>query len=927
MSRRPQQVVPGRRREFRFPWRTRRQLEREIGEELEFHLESRVEDLIGQGLEAGEARRRAHEEFGDLESARADLTRFGTTNEDKRQRRMIIEELWLDIKYALRSLARTPGFSVVAVAILALGIGVNAAMFGAINLLLLRTSGNVDPERLVSLHSESVERPGSFRMISFPAYRLLRGEIDSLDEVAAHNLTIVGFKDRDVTTRSMAILVSDNYFSMFGEVPAQGRVFTEQECRPGAGVPVVITSHGFWVRQGSPENFVGSTLDINGQARTVVGVTSPGFTGSTAFMTPDFWFPIGSAATVSGGPMAAGDSVDFEDPDNNTVMIMGRLREGQDAKQLQAELDRLGAALEETYPSLGGPRQLSSSPLSRIAVSTDPSDDRVLVGPSILLMAMTGIVLLIACLNLANMFLARGAGRQSEIAVRSSLGSGRGRLVRQMLTESLVLSLLGGLGGLVLAVVASKALLATVGGLMPFGLTINLDLSPDLRVIAVTISFCVLATLAFGLGPALRVTRGDLVGKLRSTLGAGGGAAGSSLAPRNLLIVGQIALSLALLTAGGLFFRGALNAARATPGFALEDSLLVELDPSLVGYDEGQSRETYRRVIDVLETMPDIESVSFASLVPFGAVSSSRGVLPATGELDLDQARRALTYSIGTDYFRTLGLPVMRGRDFTDAEIFDEPTSRVAIIDEPLAEQLWPGQEVIGRQLRLVSSDSTGEPLEVVGVVPGVRHDFFAKTAEPHVYLPYSQRYTANMSLHLKVDERSSRLPHELLATVRDEIRMVDATVPVVALKTMIDHRDQSLFVWVVRAGAKVFAGLGLVALLMALVGIYGVRAFLMSRRTREIGLRMALGATPRGVVGSLVKDGLRPTLIGLAVGAVLALGIAQLLSSMLYQVSALDPLVLVGATTLLLAFATLATYLPARRATLIEPTKALRSE
>ena len=920
--------VPGQRREFRFPWRTKRQLVSEIDDELSFHLDSRIEDLVGAGVEPREAHRRALEEFGDLESARADLTKLGTTNEDKRQRRMIIEELWMDTRYALRSLARTPGFSIVAIAILALGIGVNAAMFGIINVLLLRTSGNVEPERLVSLHSESVERPGSYRMISYPAYRLLRDGLESLEDLAAHNLTVVGIKNGDVTTRSMAIIVSANYFSMFDEVPAQGRVFTEQECRPGAGVPVVITSHGFWVRQGSPENFVGSILDINGQARTVVGVASPGFTGSTAFMTPDFWFPIGSAATVLGGPMAGGADVDFEDPDNNTVMIMGRLREGRDAEQLQGELDRLGVVLEEAFPSAGGPRRLSSSPLSRLAVSTDPSDDRALIGPAMLLMAMTGIVLLIACLNLANMFLARGASRRSEIAVRSSLGSGRARLVRQMLTESLVLSVLGGLGGLALAVAASRALLATVVGLMPFGLTINLDLSPDLRVIAVTIFFCVFATLAFGLGPALRVTRGDLVGQLRSTLGAGSGAAGSSLAPRNLLIVGQIALSLGLLTAGGLFLRGALNAARATPGFALEDSLLVELDPSLVGYDEARTRETYRRVLDVLGTMPDIESVSFASMVPFGAVSSSRGVLPAAGELDVDQARRALTYTIGSDYFRTLGLPVLRGRDFTRTEIFDEPTARVAIIDEPLAEQLWPGQEVVGRQIRLVSSsDSTGEPLEIVGVVPGVRHDFFAKQAEAHVYLPYSQRHTANMSLHLKVDDRSSRLPHELLATVRDEIRMVDATVPVVTLKTMIDHRDQSIFVWIVRAGAKVFAGLGIVALLMALVGIYGVRAFLMARRTREIGLRMALGATPGGVVGSLVKDGLRPTLIGLAIGAVLALGIAQLLSSMLYQVSALDPVVLLGATLLLLAFATLATYLPARRATLIEPTLALRSE
>ena len=926
------QRVRGIPRRFRFPWRTALEIRREVDEELRFHLDLRSEELQDGGLSPEAARREAHRQFGDFEATRRSLTARGRRGELQTRRRTMFEDFWRDTKYAWRSLTRSPGFTAIAVVVLALGIGVNAAMFSLINMLLVRQVLIDKPEQLVGVYSQNTERTDTYRAFSYPQYRDIRDQNRVFTDLAAHDMTIVGIEEGDVTRRVMAGIVSANFFRTFGVPVARGRDFEEVEEAPGSEAAVAVVSHDFWVRHGRDPDILGSTLRINGGLVDVVGVAAEGFTGQTAIFSPDLWVPLGLYERVSGLP-TSGVPTSLKDRQNYQLMLFGRWRPDQAADEAETELQALAARLEAAYPSAQGESYTYVvAPLPRLGVSTRPMTENALTAPAVLLTAMSGVVLLIACLNLANMFLARGASRRTEMAIRLALGGGRSRLLRQMMTEGLLLALAGGAAGLVLAYWGTRWLLSSITALVPLGVTLVLDVRPDPWVIAATAMACVLATLFFGLGPAFKLTAGNLLTGLKESAGDRGGGTGTSrarafLAPRSLLIIAQVALSLVLLTAGGLFIRGALAAAQATPGFSLDSSLLVELDPSLLGHDENRSREIYRQVMERLRSLPEIENAALSSIVPFGSVTSTRGVQPA-GPADPEAAIPAHYYIIGDEYFESLRLPVLRGRGFTAAEARANSGAVVGILDEPLAKRLFPESDALGQRVQIPSRISGAEPvvIEVVGVVPGVRHQFWDKTPSPHLYVPFGQRYAANMHIHLAVAQGVAD-QSALLEKVRKEIRTIDSALPVLTLKTMLDHRDESLFLWLVRAGGKLFSVLGLLALFLALVGVYGVKAFVMARRTREIGIRMALGATRREVLWQMVREGSALTAAGLALGLLLAIGVAQLLSSMLYEVSSSDPLVFLGSTILLAAAATLAAYLPARRATRVEPTVALRHE
>ena len=835
--------------------------------------------------------------------------------------------MFSDLRYGVLMLAKNPGFSAVAILVLALGIGANSAIFSLINAMLLKPLPIERPGELVGIYNEKTTPPGGFRAISYPNYRDLRASADGFSSLAAHNVTLVGIGDGTVTRRVFADLVSANYFETFGSTLALGRAFTPAEEEPGANVPVAIVSYAYWEREGRNPDILGDTLRVNGDLLTIVGVAGEGFTGSSVVLGPEVWLPLGLYGSTTTDIM--GDATQtLAERDNHTLFVFGRLGPGQTPETVAPELEAIAARLEQAYPAENEDRTFGSAPQSRISVSTSPRTDAQFSALSVLVLAMSGVVLLIACLNLANMLLARGATRRREIAIRLSLGGGRGRVVRQLLAEGFVLSAVGGALGLVVAVWAVGLLVTSIVPILPISIA-AFDVGVDWRVVTGTLGFCLLGTILFGLGPAWKLTRGDILSDLKQQANADRQRGRGLRSPRNLLVVGQVALSLTLLTAGGLFLRGAVAASTADPGFAFERGLLLETDPSLAGYDEPRGRAIYQALLTRLRSLPGVDAASFASMVPFGAFSEGRTVQPV-GPAEIDAQSRGASYTIvGSDYFRSLGLSMLRGREFTDAETQADTPPAVAIVDETLARALWPDGDALGQQIRFRDRSTGGvsDPLSVVGLAPGRRNEIFDQQPTPHVYVPFGWQYRGNMNIHVRLDAPGREAAQAMLQTVRAEVRAFDERLPVLALKTLEDFRADSAGIWVVRAGARVFTTFGALALFLAVIGLYAVKAYVVSRRTREIGIRMALGAGKGDVLWLVLREGILLTVAGLGVGLLLSVGTAQLLASLLYEVSTLDPVVFILAPLVLAAATLLASYLPARRATRVEPMVALRYE
>jgi predicted permease len=733
---------------------------------------------------------------------------------------------------------------------------------------------------------------------------------------------MAGVREGDTTRRVMAGLVSANYFETLGVRVREGRAFLPAEAEAGADVPVAVVSHGYAVRRSLG---LGQSVTVNGRAMTIVGIAPQGFTGTTALFSPEVWLPLGLYETTAMDVERTG-SGQLRDRAHHKLMLVGRLRDGVTPEAAEGRLGALSSGLEQAYPAENRDQALKLEPLSRMSVSTSPSDDGELRAPAVLLLAMAGIVLLIACLNLANMLLARGETRRKEIAIRLAIGASRGRVLRQLLTEALLLALLGGVAGLVLAHWAAAAVMSSIAPLLPIELL--LDFRPDVRVLGATLAFCVLSTVFFALGPALRLTRRDPLADLKEQAGETRGAQGRRLlSPRNLLVTAQVALSLVLVTAAGLFIQGARRAAEADPGFSLDGGVVLELDPSLGGQDETRGRETYRTLVERARGLPGVQSASLASIVPFGMFTFSRSVAAAGQPLEGEGNPSAIYTAVGRGYFDTLGLHVLRGRDFTAAEEQDASGPKVALVNEPLAKRLWPGQDPLGQSLQIEERGGKASLYEVVGLVPGIRHDMFDRAPVPHVYVAVGSHYQANLNLHVRAAAEGREAEAALMQALRREVRAVDPGLPVVELRTLRAHRDASVMLWAARTGARLFTGFGLLALLLAVIGVYGVKSFLVAQRTREFGIRMALGASPGDVRRLVLGEGLRLLGAGLGIGLVLSALVARALAGMLYEVSATDPATFTLAPVLLGLATLLACELPARRATRIAPMTALRHE
>ena len=839
-----------------------------------------------------------------------------------------------DVRFSLRVLARQPGFAATAVLVLAIGIGANAAVFSVVNAILMRPLPGVrDAGRIVGIYAPHVRQADTYRGFSYPNYVDIREGARSLEGVSAFTFVLAGVAESGVTRRSLVMMVSANYFDVLGARPAQGRAFTPQEERPGSQAQVAVASHAYWQRHGSDPAFVGRTVSINTRLFTVVGIAPPGFAGTSPALAAEFWLPLSATKLVESDFLRDIAGGDLTSRDTHRFLLFGRLRPGMAQGPANRELGALATALARAYPEANRDYTVIAHPLQRRGFAATPGDDVSLVSLFTALLGMSGAVLLVACLNLANMLLARGRSRRKEIAIRLSVGASRMAVVRQLLVEGFVLSLCGGALGLTLGHWAMVMLVRSIAPLLP--VPFDIEMALDWRTTAAMLASAAIATIVFALGPALKATRPGVIEELKEQAGEGRGRRAWLFGARNLLLGGQVALSLALVVTGALFVRGALKAANATPGFPLERGMVVEADPSLAGCSLAEGADAHRRAVARLRELPGVEAASMASMVPFGrgndlVLVERVAAAPTDGKPSAAPRPVTATHtSIGGDYFRSLGLRVRLGREFSVAEAEGGEPRRVAIIDEPAAQRLFPsGESPIGQSVQVGGGDGGPPPevCEVVGLVAGVRSSLSDRAPTPHLYVPFSSRTRAAMYYHLRLAPGVSG-DGPMVGTLRRELASLDPRLPLLSISTLEAFTKRSPFLWLFRAGARVFTAFGLAGLVLTLVGIWGVNAYMVLRRTREIGIRTALGASPRGVIWLIVRDTTMVTAAGLLAGTILAVAIANLLGSMLYEVTAADPLALLTAPMLLASCALAAAYLPARKATRVAVLAALRRE
>ena len=844
-----------------------------------------------------------------------------------------------DFKFALRQLLKAPGFTSIAVLTLALAIGVNSAIFALINGVVLHPMVPLRPAEVVNVFTARQNASHDYRQFSHTEYRELRKNGgDLFVDLAALEFAVAGIGRDHEMRRSFAFLTSENFFSLMGVQPFRGRFYNAEECRPNANMPVVVASYGFWKRMGSRNDFVGSTLQINGQPYTVIGITPEGFSGASALIAPDIWVPLGVRSQLGS---AFGDSEtmhDLENPKNYALNLVGRMRSGLTIDTAKSRLPVLSQRFNTMQPADSEfARELQIQKPSRFSLSTSPEDDGPVTLIGTLLLSMAGAVLLIACLNLANMLLARGTARAKEIALRLALGASRWRIVRQLLCEGLLLAICGGVVGLILSVWCNNLLLHSLATLLNnVNFSFVVDLTPDAAVLIVTFLFCLLATVLFSLGPALKASRADLVNDLKQQVGepARIGRFSRFFAPRHVSVMAQIALSLMLLFSAGLFFRGALKAAGLNPGFVAAGDLVTEFDFTLVKKEPAEARRLIFAVAQRAHELPGVRAVGVGTMLPYGNFTNIRRIMSVRATLSTDPkapdpGASALYTAITPGYFDAIGVKLLRGRDFTQAECENKDTRRIAIIDEEMAKKLFPNEDAIGQHVRYTIPPRDGSPndMEVVGVVGTHRHDVQNDTVLTRLFVPLAQGYSGNVFLHLRLNTQDRHAVAGMIPTIRQTLRNIDPDLPILSIAPFVDLTERSVGLWIVRLGATLFGAFGGIALLLAVVGVYGVKAYAVACRTREIGIRMALGAHRGDVFALIMRQGALQTALAVSVGLLLALAAGRVLSQILYQVSPADPFALFFSSMILAAAALLACFLPARRATRVNPMVALRTE
>ncbi len=869
----------------------RNHYQRELREEMELHLALKREELNNDDA----ARRR-----------------FGNST-------LIVEDSrdawgwrWLDnatqdLSYGFRQLRRNPGIACIAILTLALGIGVNSAIFSIFNSILLRPMAVPNPDQIAVLGLEQ-KKSALQTNFSYPDFEDIRrqsGEVFS--GLVAYKFGMEGLSVNGQGGLMWTNFVSGDFFSTLGVQPALGRLILPSEDGATPSNPVLVLGYAYWqTRFGADPHVVGRQVSVDGHPFTIAGVVPKDFHGVGVLLDTQGYIPIGMSTVM-------GSAKDYlQDRSDREFSIAARLKPGVTVEQGGAALRVIASRLAAQYPKTEDGLVLRLF-LERYA-RPGPDSQGTMVTIALLFQLLSALVLVVACINVANILLVRATVRQREMAVRAALGAARRRLIRQLLTESLLLAALGGIGGVLLALWSSSALSSIQ---LPTEIPFLLDFHFDWIVFLFASVVAAFTGALVGIMPALRVARGDLATILH---GSSRSVSGGRQMLRSALVVAQLSGSLALLIVGALFIRSFVNAQHTNLGFDPDNTVLLTLDPNQVGYDEARGREFYRKLLDRVSALPGVQSASLGFSTPMGYFNASSPVEVPGYQPTSGTSMPVIPYNlISPGYFDTMRIRLVSGRSFTDSD--KKESQHVAVINESMAERFWPHENPIGRQFR--SMDDDKHPIAVVGVVQNSRVTKLTGKIDPTYYVPFDQSYVSLRTLHVRTS-----LPQELmLAELRKEIGNLAPGISVAAGQTMRQSLDSLNGLLRFRLGAGIAAGLGGLALVLAIIGLYGVVSYAAAQRTREIGIRVALGAASREILGMVVGQGLKIVGIGLLVGVAAALTLSRLVGNFLVGVSATDPLIYAAVTALLAFVGAVACAIPAHRATHVDPVRALRVE
>ena len=872
-------------------WLQRRRKEDELREELEFHLAEETSERQAEGFPENAAKWAARRDLGNTNLLREDVQTVWSW--------ALLDQTAQDIRYALRSFRQSPGFPATAVLTLALGIGVNVFIFSFAYPILTARLPGIDPERLVRIYESRTSN------VFYADYEAFRDRTRVLEGFAASQIEGMSIRLDASPQHAIGMVVSGHYFQVLGIEPRLGRLLLPSDDQPGAPGAVVLSDRGWRNRFGGDLGVVGRPIIVNGQPFTVVGVAPADFVGTSVPVNPELW-------VAWHAPGFAPSTEDVLRRRGRSAQVIGRLKRGQTVRDAQADLAGIAADLAKSHPE-----NIGRSVWVYDGYLVSPELRTQALGFLAILLMLTSLVLVVACVNLAGLQLARGAARQREIGVRLALGAGRGRLMRQLVAESLLLSVLSAFAGVACAV-AGAQIVASWSAVLPGGQTLTVASTIGRDAVLFAAGLAILTTTLVGLLPALRASRPDIVRAIHSTP-----ATGPRLRTRTLVVAGQLSLTTVLLVLASVLARSLLEARGIDPGFSPDGILSVSIDVNSRAYSREEGGRYFQELGDRVERVPGVRSAALAELVPLTLSGRSRLVLRDDQTIPTAADRESLvvyTNNVSPSFFATLGIPLLAGRDFDNRDRSDRPN--VAIVNETMADRYWPNTSPIGRHFRLWDGmDGVGAPIEVIGLARDSKYVSIGEEQRPFFYRPLAQAFARDVTMLIATTGE----PLGLLPALRSELRTFDAELALVSAAPLIEQTRISLLP--VQVAASVALSLGFVVLALAAIGTYGVAAYDVRRRTKELAIRVALGANARDVIVGLVRERMWWTTAAVVGGLGAAAVASSILSTLLYGVSSVDPIAFAGVAVVLCNTAFLAAWLPARRAARVDPMVALRCE